>query len=148
MTQAWKLMNLIGCGGTDVRIMWDCIYRSMLWVWIMFFPFVVCWRSDTYLTEREKSPGALSLSLIRKAPSFLCLLSISSALARGIFPKNHLQMVENKCGWARNTTPAGDIVTLRDYAFQWPRTRLRLNVECWKKMYAFFISSVQLIHWY
>lgn len=45
----------------------------------------------TYFTEREKSPGALSLSLMRKAPSCLCLFSISSALARGIFPKNHLE---------------------------------------------------------
>lgn len=46
---------------------------------------------DTYLTDREKSPGALSLSRIRKAPSCLCLLSISSALALGILPKNHLR---------------------------------------------------------
>lgn len=50
----------------------------------------------TYLTEREKSPGALSLSLMRKAPSCLCLPNISSAFARGIFPKNHL--------WMRKTT--------------------------------------------
>lgn len=47
--------------------------------------------NPTHLTEREKSPGALSLSLMRKAPSCLCLFSISSALARGIFPKNHLE---------------------------------------------------------
>lgn len=46
---------------------------------------------NTYLTDREKSPGALSLSRIRKAPSCLCLLSISSALALGILPKNHLR---------------------------------------------------------
>ena len=46
---------------------------------------------NTYLTEREKSPGALSLSRIRKAPSCRCLLSISSALALGILPKNHLR---------------------------------------------------------
>lgn len=50
----------------------------------------------TYLTEREKSPGALSLSLIRKAPSCLCLPNISSAFARGIFPKNHLCGKEKK----------------------------------------------------
>lgn len=46
---------------------------------------------STYLTEREKSPGALSLSRMRKAPSCRCLLSISSALALGILPKNHLR---------------------------------------------------------
>lgn len=46
---------------------------------------------NTYLTDREKSPGALSLSRIRKAPSCRCLLSISSALALGILPKNHLR---------------------------------------------------------
>lgn len=50
----------------------------------------------TYLTEREKSPGALSLSLMRKAPSCLCLPNISSAFARGIFPKNHLCSEEKK----------------------------------------------------
>lgn len=61
------------------------------------FPTVVRWCSSaTYFTEREKSPGALSLSLMRKAPSCLCLFSISSALARGIFPKNHLEEVENR----------------------------------------------------
>lgn len=136
----------------------DRIYRSMLRVWIMFFPFVARRRSDTYLTEREKSPGALSLSLIRKAPSFLCLLSISSALARGIFPKNHLPMVENKFRWALNTSASRSSCRRRrdwetcDYAFQRPRTRLRLNVGkhplivCWKKN-AFFIISMQLIRW-
>lgn len=46
---------------------------------------------NTYLTDREKSPGALSLSRIRKAPSCRCLLSISSAFALGILPKNHLR---------------------------------------------------------
>ncbi len=61
----------------------------------MFFP---QWHigAATYFTEREKSPGALSLSLMRKAPSCLCLFSISSALALGILPKNHLEEEENK----------------------------------------------------
>ena len=40
----------------------------------------------THLTEREKSPGVLSLSLMRNAPSWGCLLRISSALARVIRP--------------------------------------------------------------
>lgn len=52
---------------------------------------LTCYACSTHLTEREKSPGALSLSRMRKAPSCLCLPNISSAFARGIFPKNHLQ---------------------------------------------------------
>lgn len=56
----------------------------------------------TYLTEREKSPGALSLSLMRKAPSCLCLPNISSAFARGIFPKNHLWSEEKKTEEVKN----------------------------------------------
>lgn len=77
---------------TNVRILLNCIYRQV-WVW-------VCACGATYFTEREKSPGALSLSLMRKAPSCLCLFSISSALARGIFPKNHLEEIENRYKWA------------------------------------------------
>lgn len=57
----------------------------------------------TYLTEREKSPGALSLSLMRKAPSCLCLPNISSAFARGIFPKNHLWSEEKKTEEVKNS---------------------------------------------
>lgn len=49
------------------------------------------------MTEREKSPGALSLSRMRKAPSCRCLLSISSALALGILPKNHLRDKASRC---------------------------------------------------
>ena len=45
----------------------------------------------TYLTDSEKSPGVLSLSLMRNAPSWGCWLSISSAFARVIRPRYHLK---------------------------------------------------------
>ena len=45
----------------------------------------------SHLTESEKSPGVLSLSLIKKAPSFCCRTRISSALARVIRPRYQLE---------------------------------------------------------
>lgn len=70
--------------------------KAELWgsrIWLISALVCDTWHltCSTHFTDREKSPGALSLSRMRKAPSCLCLFSISSALARGIFPKNHLQ---------------------------------------------------------
>ncbi len=45
----------------------------------------------TYLTDKEKSPGVLSLSLMRKAPSWGCLDRVSSAFALVIRPWYQLQ---------------------------------------------------------
>lgn len=94
-------------------------------MWIIFF---LQWH--TYFTEREKSPGALSLSLMRKAPSFLCLFSISSALARGIFPKNHLREVESRCKGVPNE-PASRVNSLQRLQECVPTTQIRLDISCW-----------------
>ena len=40
----------------------------------------------TYFTDKEKSPGVLSLSLIKNAPSMGCFNNSSSALLRVIRP--------------------------------------------------------------
>ena len=45
---------------------------------------------QTYFTDREKSPGVLSLSRIKNAPSMGCFISNSSALLRVIRPWYHL----------------------------------------------------------
>lgn len=47
--------------------------------------------AGTHLTDTENSPGALSLSRIRKAPRYLRLRSSSSARCREILPAYHLQ---------------------------------------------------------
>lgn len=89
---------------------------------------------DTHFTEREKSPGALSLSLIRKAPSCLCLLSISSALARGIFPKNHLeeQGYGSKC---ERTDDRGTILKRKHLTKQFLLADVNLRVHHrWTKL--------------
>lgn len=48
------------------------------------------WLFTTYLTDMENSPGALSLSLTRKAPHSLCLSRLS-ATPRDIRPANQLK---------------------------------------------------------
>lgn len=53
-------------------------------------PFPSC-PKGSYLTERENSPGALSLSRIRKAPRWLRWSSRSSARCREILPAYHLR---------------------------------------------------------
>lgn len=54
----------------------------MMWMPESFF--------TSYLTDIENSPGALSLSLTRKAPHSLCLSRLS-ATPRDIRPANQLQ---------------------------------------------------------
>ena len=53
--------------------------------------------SKTHLTEREKPPGVLSLSLNRKAPSVGQLSSVCSAVTRLICPWNHLEDARRVC---------------------------------------------------
>lgn len=96
----------------------------------------------TYLTEREKSPGALSLSLMRKAPSCLCLPNISSAFARGIFPKNHLCGEEKKViGKVKNFNPfmeepetpqlwKQDLVYALPHSAQWKMHFVSKSISC------------------
>lgn len=57
---------------------------------------------DPHLTDMENSPGALSLSLTRKAPHSRCLSRLSATL-RDIRPANHLE--EEEDGSMRSTFP-------------------------------------------
>lgn len=52
-----------------------------------------CGSHVPYLTDMENSPGALSLSLTRKAPHSRCLSRLSATL-RDIRPANHLEKEE------------------------------------------------------
>lgn len=51
--------------------------------------------ADPYLTDMENSPGALSLSLTRKAPHSRCLSRLSATL-RDIRPAYHLEEEEDE----------------------------------------------------
>lgn len=58
---------------------------------------------DPYLTDMENSPGALSLSLTRKAPHSRCLSRLSATL-RDIRPANQLEEGEDErmtCGFRK-----------------------------------------------
>lgn len=59
-----------------------CRKHAQIWILEKFF--------ISYLTDMENSPGALSLSLTRKAPHSLCLRRLS-ATPRDIRPANQLQ---------------------------------------------------------
>lgn len=59
----------------------------------------------THLTEMENSPGALSLSRIRKAPMCLRWRSCSSARCREILPAYHLRGTPGSAAPAPRDTP-------------------------------------------
>lgn len=74
---------------------------------------------STHLTEMENSPGALSLSRIRKAPTYLRLRSSSSATCREILPAYHLPGAPLSRMHPTATSPPSGMETPRGTRWEW-----------------------------
>lgn len=96
----------------------------------------------SYLTDMENSPGALSLSLTRKAPHSRCLSRLS-ATPREMRPANQLQVEWQKRGYEPDKDKK-EIVTVDVTATAQPGVQA-LMLELKNSETFFFFESLSLV---